>query len=209
MQKVKPFDSLQLFPKMTTYSEEVFRKLKKDDLIGIALSLQSKIDFYNAKVKFHTLETDFPVTRKANSLLLSRLVDTKSQYWANSQYSRRETLESVGLPKSLTNDKAETKLCQIFRSLDCNVTCNLDACHWLKDKKRVIVKFCRTKNCDKALKAINDLRKLNTTNLDLPEQLIFINQSLCAYYPLLWSTSKIYMVKAESLVATFRTGQLR
>ena len=39
MQRVKPFDSLQLFYKMTTYSEEVLRKLKKDDLIGIALSL--------------------------------------------------------------------------------------------------------------------------------------------------------------------------
>ena len=88
--------------------------------------------------------------------------------------------------------EAETKVCQIFQSLDCNVNKeDLDACHWLKDKERVIVKFCRRKDCEKVLKAKNDLRKLDTTNLDLLEgSKIFVNQSLCSYYRLLWSTSK-------------------
>ena len=40
------------------------------------------------------------------------------QCWENAKYSRRETLEIVGLPKSLTNDAVETKVYQI---LDCNV----------------------------------------------------------------------------------------
>ena len=35
---------------MTTYSEDALRKLNKDDLIGIALSLQSKMESSNAKV---------------------------------------------------------------------------------------------------------------------------------------------------------------
>ena len=105
----------------------------------------------------------------------------------NAQYSRRETLEITGLPKSLTNDEAETKVRQIFQSLDCNADKeDLDACHWLKDKEQVIVKFCRTKDCEKVLKAKNDLRKFDSTNLDLPKgSKIFINQSLCSYYPLL------------------------
>ena len=83
-------------------------------------------------------------------------------------------------------------MCQIFRSLDCNVNKeDLDACHWLKDKERVIVKFCRRKDCEKVSKAKNDLRKLNTTNLDLPEgSKIFVNQSLCSYYRLLWLANK-------------------
>ena len=33
---------------MTTYSEEALRKLGKDELIGIALSLQSKMESPNA-----------------------------------------------------------------------------------------------------------------------------------------------------------------
>ena len=128
---------------MTTYSEEALRKLNKDDLIGIALSLQSKMESSNAKVleelkllnnRFYKLEADVAIARNANSLLLSRLVDTERQCWANVQYSRRETLEIVALPKSLTNDEAETKVWQIFRSLDCNINKeDLDACHWLKD----------------------------------------------------------------------------
>ena len=43
----------------------------------------------------------------------------------------------------------------------------------------------------KVLKSKSDLQKLNTTNRDLPEgSRIFVNQSLCSYYRLLWSISK-------------------
>ena len=80
---------------------------------------------------------------------------------------------------------------QIFLSLECNVSKeDLDACHWLKDKERVIVKFCQSKDCEKVFKTKNDLRKLDETNLDLPEgSKIFVNQSSCCYYRLLWPKS--------------------
>ena len=151
------------------------------------------------------------IARNANSLLSSRLVDAERQCWLNAQYSRWETLEIVGLPKSLTNDEAETKVCQIFRSLDCNVNKeDLDACHWLKHKERVIVKFCRRKDCEKVLIAKNDLRKLNTTNLDLTEGLRFLLTKLCALTVVCFGQqAKNYMARAESLVGTFQTGQLR
>ena len=88
------------------------------------------------------------------------------------KYSRSETLEIVRLPKSLTNDEAEKKVCQIFGSLDFNVDKeDLNVFHWLKDKEPVIVKFCRKKECEKVLKVKNDLQKLDATNLDLPKGL--------------------------------------
>ena len=186
---------------MTTYSEDALRKLNKDNSIGIALNLQSKMESSNAKVleelrflneKFDKLEAEIAIARNANSLLLPHLVDKEKQCWANALYSRSKTLEIARLLKSLTNDKAEMKVCQIFRSLDCAVDKeDLEACHWLKDKERVIVKFCQRKDYEKVLKAKNDLQKLDSTNLDLPEgSKIFTNQSLCFYYHLLWSTSK-------------------
>ena len=56
---------------------------------------------------------------------------------------------------------------QIFRSTDCDINKEeLNACHWLKDNERVIVKFCWRKDYDKVLKAKNDL---DPPNLDLPE----------------------------------------
>ena len=58
----------------------------------------------------------------------------------------------------------------MFQSLDCNVSKeDLDACHFLKDQEEVIVKFCQGKNYEKVLKANNDLRKLDTANLDVAE----------------------------------------
>ena len=68
---------MQLFSKMTTYSEEALGKLNKDDLIGIALSIQSKMESSNAKVleklkllndKFNKLEVDVAIARNLNSL---------------------------------------------------------------------------------------------------------------------------------------------
>ena len=70
----------------------------------------------------------------------------------------------------------------------------------LKDREQVIVKFCQREEYVKNLKAKNNLRKLNTTNQDLPEDSkISFNQSLCCHYRLLWSTSKNVYGKGRSL----------
>ena len=62
------------------------RKLNKDDLIGITLRFQSKMESSNVKVleewkllnyKFDKLEADVTIARNANSLLSSRIVDTE------------------------------------------------------------------------------------------------------------------------------------
>ena len=59
---------------MSTYSDETLRKPNKEDLIGISLSLQSKMESYNAKVleelkllndTFDKLEADVAFTRNA------------------------------------------------------------------------------------------------------------------------------------------------
>ena len=53
-------------------------------------------------------------------------------------------------PKSLTNDKTETKLCQVFESLDCNVKRKI----WMfVSGLRAYSEFCWMKDCEKVLKA--------------------------------------------------------
>ena len=119
--------------------------------------------------KFDKLEAEVAIARNVNLLLSPCLVETGRQ--------SRETIEIMESSKSLTNDEAATKVCQIFRSLDFTVNKeDLDAYHWLKDKEKVIVKFCQRKD-------------LNTANLDLLDgSKIVVNQILCLYYRLLWST---------------------
>ena len=46
------------------------------------------------------------------------------------------------------------------------------------------------------MKDKKDLSKLNLTDIDLGNTKIFINQSICPYYRLLWSESKrLYAIK--------------
>ena len=61
---------------MTTYSEDALRKLNKDELVGIALNLQSKMESSNAKVleelkllhdKFEKLEAEVAFENEANN----------------------------------------------------------------------------------------------------------------------------------------------
>ena len=70
-----------------------FEETNKDVLIGIALSLQSKMESSSVKVleeskllndKIGKLEADVAIARNANSLL-SCLVDTERQRWANAE----------------------------------------------------------------------------------------------------------------------------
>ena len=60
-----------------------------------------------------------------------------------------------------------------------------------KNNDRVIIKFSRRKDCKQVLQAKKDLKDLNTDDLDLSKGTkIFVNQSPCTYYRMLWSKSK-------------------
>ena len=153
--------------------------------------------------KFDKLKVEVAITRNANSLLLPHLVDAEWQCWENIQYSRRETLEIVGLKSKLK------WMCVTFFEVWTAVSIKKI---WMPvigkaDKEQVIAKFCRRKDCEKVLKAKNDLRKLKTNKLHLPEgSKIFDNQrDLGFYYCLLWSTSKKkYVIKAKSWLVRFK-----
>ena len=56
---------------------------------------------------------------------------------------------------------------------------------------RAIVKFSKRKDCKQVLSVKNDLKNINMTDLGVEENgSIYINQSLCPYYKMLWSWSK-------------------
>ena len=94
---------------MATYTNESLDKLYKKDLIPIVLSLQDKRDeANNSKTelldeirklndKFDKLQSNVYISKIANDLLSSRLVDIERQCWANAQYFRRECLDIVGI----------------------------------------------------------------------------------------------------------------
>ena len=115
------------------------------------------------------------------------------QCWANAQYSRRECLEVAGIPRQVDDKNLETKVLSIFQKIGCTIDPTfIDDCHRLrKNNDRVIVKFTRRKDCKQILKVKKDLRNLDMEDLDLPRGTkIYINQSLCSYYRILWLKAK-------------------
>ena len=102
-------------------------------------------------------------------------------------------MEIVGIPISVSHDSLEDKVLEIFDSLGCKVQKdNIEACHRLSSTNdRTIIKFSKRKDCQQVLSVKKDLKNLNMEDLELPSSTrIFVNQSLCPYYRILWSKSK-------------------
>ena len=81
-----------------------------------------------------------------NSKLVERVVATERQCWENAQYSRRDTLEVVGIPKSVKCNALEQIVFDVFQEIGVD-TCDGDiqACHLLKDKDQTIVNLATKK----------------------------------------------------------------
>ena len=88
---------------MTSYTNDSLDKLRKQYLIPIVLSLQSKLDEPNNEANNKVLEevrnlsdtitklsSELSITKNFNTLLSSRLVILERQCWENAQYSKRK-----------------------------------------------------------------------------------------------------------------------
>ena len=188
---------------MSKYTEETLDKLLKKDLISIALSQQNEMDASNSKImdqirkfnkNFEKLQSDLAVAKQVNSVLSERLVSMKRKCWANAQYSRRECLELVGVPLSFSDGDLEEKVLKIFEEIGCLIEGNnIKACHRISKKNvRVMVTISRRKYCQNLFDKKKGLRKLDMKEIGFPENNpIFVNQTLCTYYRVLWSKASI------------------
>ena len=111
---------------MSEYTEESLDKMLKRDVIPIVLNLLSTIaeknDSNNELLEemrkfndnFSKLQSELAVSKQVNTELTKRIVTLECQCWANAQYSRKEFLEVVGIPRQVDNNQMETKILSIF-----------------------------------------------------------------------------------------------
>ena len=154
----------------TTHIEAVLSKLSKSELVQLVLqteaSLASQITNLTPEVKdllgyFKKLESDLAVTKNVNSKLTDSVVQTERQCWANAQYSRRDTIEVIGIPSPIRDKDLEDKVRNIFGEIGVNVNeRDIQACHQLREKDRTIVKFANRKDCTNILRVKKDLKQL-------------------------------------------------
>ena len=119
-------------------------KLLKKDLISIKLSQQAEMDAANSKdmdqickfnENFEKLRSELTVAKQVDSVLCERIVSMERQCWANAHYSRRECLELVGVPRSVSDGDLEETVLKIFEKVGCTIEGNnIETCHRISKK---------------------------------------------------------------------------
>ena len=68
---------------------------------------------------------------------------------------------------------------------------DIENCHWLKSNgpKKVIIKFARRKDANLIRKNKNKLKGMNLCSIGINNP-VFINDSFCSYYKMLWCKCK-------------------
>ena len=156
------------------------------------------------KKAFEKLGSDLSVARQVNSVLRERVTSLERQCWSNSQYSRRECLELTGIPETSDNNTLESTVLKIFDRLEVKVDLsNVKDCHWISSKngpKRVIVKVSKRKDASKICSSKRKLKDMDLTSIGITKP-VYINDSLCTYYQMLWRKCK--SLQTNKLIHSF------
>ena len=171
-----------------THTKAVLNNLIKSEMVQLILkteaSLASQITNLTTEVKdllgyFKKLKEVLPATKNVNIILTERVVQTERQSLANSQLSRRDIIEVIGMPSSIKGQDLEDKVRNNFGEIDVNINeWDIQTCHRLREKDEAIVKFVNKKDCTNILRVKKDLKHLVPSKLSFPEETkIFFNES--------------------------------
>ena len=166
--------------------------LSKDELIDEVLSLENFKNDSNVKfselndrfndfeAKYEMVNSNLSITRRCNDLL-ERITQLERNNLNNAQYNRRETLEINPVPSDIADDVLEQSVCQALSLTGISVEPDdLQACHRLRKKDRVITKFKCRKQRHRVLLNRKTLQNkiLDLTQLKFSGKL-FVNESMC------------------------------
>ena len=116
------------------HTEAVLNKVSKPDLVQLILNTEANLRSQIAKLTIEVkdllayskkLEAYLAIVRNVNSKLEDRAVATKRPCLENAQYSRRDTLEVVGIPTSIGENVLEQKVCDVFQEIGVDI-CDYD-----------------------------------------------------------------------------------
>ena len=124
--------------------------LKFSDITDKLNSLNSRFEYFIKKDD--NLNSELLISKNCISLLLKRITNLERNALNNAQYVRRETIEINPIPQSIPTTDLENKICQVLSLTGTTVTSdNLQACHSMKNKEKVIVKFKDRKERNKVV----------------------------------------------------------
>ena len=151
------------------------------------------------------------ISRQVSSKLREQIVSLERQCWSNCQFSRQECLEPRGFLESIKNSELEDTALKLFKNLGVEIdSCNNDDCHWLpsKEPKRVTAKFSKRKDANSIQKVKKNLNGMDLSSIGI-RSLVYINDSFCKYYKMLWLKCKKLCVNKFIQSFWFSNGSIR
>ena len=114
-----------------------------DDITSKISDLTNRFDDFLRRSE--VVSSALAITRNCNRLLTETVVQLERNVVTNVQYHRRESVEVNPIPPSISDEELELNICEALSLTGHEVKPNdLQACHCLKKKESVIVKFkCR------------------------------------------------------------------
>ena len=168
-------------------------QLSKDELIDEVPSLENFKNNINAKfselngcfnnfqAKHEMVNCNLSISRHCNDLLLEVISQLECNNLNNTQYNKRETLEINSVRSDITDDVLEKSVCQALLLTGISVEPDdLQVCHHMRTKDRVIIKFNFRKQKHRVL---SNHKTLHNKSLDLMQlkfsRKLFVNESMC------------------------------
>ena len=137
--------------------------------------------FNNFEAKCEVVNSNLSIARRCNDLLIERKTQLERSNQNNAQYTRRETLEINSVPSDITDDVLEQSVCYELSLTGILVEPDdLQGCHHMRKKDRVIIKFkCRKQKH----RVLLNHKTLENKSLDLMQLKfsgkLLVNESMC------------------------------
>ena len=109
-----------------------------------------------------------------NSAVVDRIEKLERDSYASQQYSRRDTIEIVGMPENVTNESLEAKSIEIMKAIGANPSPqNIQACHRI-GKNATIIKFVNRKTALECLRNKGKVRDIDKTTFGFVKKLDYL-----------------------------------
>ena len=179
-----------------------YKKLTKDQLIHLLIEKDERLASLNARIE----KIEAKLQTDSEAKFIERVVNLERNSYRQEQYSRRESIEIVGLPENIVDQEAlESKVVELFAHAGVQVTKrDFHAIHRLKKSAVIIAKCVNRRDTTAILRAKKKLRETNDaakTKLGVTGK-IYINESLCPEYRRLFGICNAFYRK-KKLASTF------
>ena len=147
-------------------------KFIKEDLVSYILHLRNEINTVGNELE----------TLKANQMITKRVEYLERIQMISQQYNRRESIELSGIPLTVNDNELEEKCVKIIQDVTGRgiPEWQVHACHRLKNRNKVIIRFVTRKIPDRALHHRKYLKDIDKTKYGLDQNTqIYFNESLC------------------------------